>query len=499
MNKTTYTNQEVNNYSNQYIKKGTKTAKLDRELFFKIANGTLDISNSAINFMLFSIQFVSKDGRIYCKREEIRSHLYIQNKTFNRVINELVHLNLLSEKEGFLYSHFHVLSNGDKNDPGYVRNIKALTSKEVLSLNKTRKRFFLYAASFTSMGTIKSVSVEALYSNKYYSGVNYIESYQELAETLFYLVSKGLLVVYINGKPFDDSTKDFKSQFHAYCGYDSDKRKKRMSKTREHKIGLKINDQLLNTINPNESSKAEFRYFADMYHIYHEVMRPETIPLFIDVQNKLFELFGVVGVELYRHALVSYFATEQENVLYHDLFSNEAGTKAVNSMVDFYLIKNIEQIISKVLTNEQTDSKVETYFRNDENLAKLVSYFIEISSDDHKVMLEGNLEQHGIDLKELVQSVPQQNVIENHWLLLDKHISDIYYQIGVSTEQVTPEYRKKVIRQWASDGILARKEMLKIAVHQLKEKVLFMPKRSIRNTDVTRTIVPFYNWLEEVD
>lgn len=465
-----------------------KTAKLDRELFFKIANGTLDVSNSAINFMLFTIQFVAKDGRIYCKKEDIRSQLYIQNKTFNRVINELIQLNLLSEKEGFLYSHFHVLSNGDKKDPGYVRNIKALTSNEVLSLNKTKKRFFLYAASFASMGTVKSVSVEALYSNKYYSGVNYIESYQELAENLFDLVNKGLLVVYINGKPYDNNAKDFKNHFHDYCGYDSVKRKKRMSKFREHKIGLKLHDRLLTTVAPNESSKAEFRYFADMYHIYHEVMRSETMPLFVDIQNKLFDLFGTVGVELYRHALTSYFSTEQENVLYHDLFSSETGTKAVNTMVDFYLIKNIQQIIINVLNNEQANTTVETYFKNDENLAKLVNYFIEISSDDHKVILEEQLEQKGIELKSLVKSVPQHNVLENHWLLLNEHISDIYCQFDVSAEQLSSAYQKKVIRQWASEGILARKEILKQAVLQLKNKVLFIPKRPrmVIDTGVTQ-------------
>lgn len=465
-----------------------KTAKLSRELFFKIANGTKNVSKNAINFMLFTIQFVAKDGRIYCSKDTIQRDLYLQNKTLNRIIFELKELNLLSEKEGFLYSHFHVLSNGDKGDSSYVRNIEALTSKEVLSLSKIKKRFFLYVASFASIGTVKAVSVEALYSNKYHSGVNYIESYQELTEVLFSLVKKGLLVVYINDKCYDEKSKNFESHFHSYCGYNNETRKKRMSKTREHKIGLKIHDRLLNKVIKNESSKHEFHYFADLNSIYYEVMRPETIPMFVDVQNKLFNLFGTVGVELYRHALISYFSTEQENVLYHDLFSSKTGTKAVNTMVDFYLVKNIQQIISNVLNNEQANSTVETYFKKDENLAELVNYFIEISSDDHKVILEEKLEQKGIELKSLVQSIPQQNGIENHWLLLNEHISDIYCQIDVSAEQLSSAYKKKVIRQWASEGILARKEILKQAVLQLKNKVLFIPKRSrmVIDTEVTQ-------------
>ncbi|MBK3497181.1 hypothetical protein JFL43_20585 [Viridibacillus sp. YIM B01967] len=461
-------------------KYNAKTAKLDRQLIFKIGNGTLGVSSSAMDFMLITAQFIAKDGRIYFENDEIRRQLCMQNKTFIRVVNELVQLDLLSIKEGFFYSHFHVLSNGEKTDPSYVRNIKGLTSAEVLSLNKSKKRFFLYAASFTSMGTIKSVSVEALYSNKYYSGVNYIESYQELSEILFDLVNKGLLVVYINGKAFDNTSADFKEQFHSYCGFDTEKRKKRMSKTREHIIGLKIHDRLLASVIPNESSKAEFHYFAEKYHVYHQVMRAETIPLFIDVQNKLFDLFGTVGVALYRESLISYLAAEQENVLYHDLFSSETGTKAVNTMVDFYLIKNIEQIISNVLNKgQETLTSVEEYFNNEDNLAELVSYFIEISSDDHKVMLEEKLEQIGVDLSSLVQSVPQQNIVENHWLLLNEHISHIYSQFDLTaSKQITPSYQQTVIRQWASEGILARKEVLQQAVQQLKEKVVFFPSRT---------------------
>lgn len=63
------------------------------------------------------------------------------------------------------------------------------------------------------MGVPKAVSVEALYSNKYHSGVNYNESYKELTEILFEFVQKGLFVVYINGQRFDNTSKDFLLKF----------------------------------------------------------------------------------------------------------------------------------------------------------------------------------------------------------------------------------------------------------------------------------------------
>lgn len=455
----------------------TKTAKLDRELFFKIGNGKIDISNNAINFMLYTISYVAKDGRIYCKKDVIRNELFLQNKTLDRVINELTELNLLSEKEGFLYSHFHVLSNGDKEDKGYVRNIKALTSVEILSLNKTKKRFFLYVASFASMGVPKKVSVEALYSNKYHSGVSYIESYQELAEILFEFVQKGLFVVYINGKRYDNKSSNFEEVFHDYCGYDKTARKKRMSMKRAHQIGISIHKSLVNEINPNESSKAEFCYFADEHHIYHEVMRPKTIPYFINLQNELFNSFGMAGLDLYRNSLESYFVAEKENVLYHDLLANEKETKAVNTMVDFYLIKDIHEVILKVVTNN-TQTVTENYFKNNKRLAELVNYFIEKSSDNHKVILEDQLEEHGIQLESLANAIPVQNKLENHWLFFKEYIANIYDQFEFNIEHFTVNHKKSLVRQWAKEGILMRKEELEKSVNKLKEKVLILPKNS---------------------
>lgn len=459
---------------------GSKTAKLDRELFFKIGNGKLDISSNSMNFMLFTINHVAKDGRIYYKHEVFCRELFLQHKTLNRVINELMELNLLSEKDGFLYSHFHVLSNGEKDDKGYVRNIEAFTSEEILSLNKTKKRLFLYVASFARMGVPKKISVEALYSNKYHTGVNYIESYLELADILFDFVRKGLFVVYINGKRFDNKSADFEKEFHAYCGYDYVTGKKRMSMKREHQIGITLHESLVDSILPNESSKAEFRYFADENQIYHEVMRNSTIPYFITVQNELFNSFEMAGLELYRNSLVSYFTTEKENVLYHDLHANEKETKAVNTMVDFYLIKDIQQVILNVLTaTDPTNfSSVENYFKNEECLAELVRYFIQKSSDDHKVVLEEQLDKYGIQLESLISDVPQQSIFENSWSVLNESVNDIFNQFDFDEDHFTIERKKHVVRQWAKEGILARKEKLEQHVEQLKEKIVFVKLRN---------------------
>jgi hypothetical protein len=459
---------------NKYINKRTKTAKLDRELFFQIGNGNLKISGNAINFMLYTINYVAKDGRIYCEPSQIRKRLNMQYKTWKRVISELKLLNLLSEKDGFLYSRFHVLSNGEKHDKGYVQNIKALTSNEILSLNKKKKRLFLYVASFSRMGIAKSVSVESLYSNKYHSGVNYIESYQELADILIEFVQKGYFVVYINGQRYDETSSDFEQALHSYCGYNPVTGKARMSKTKKHKIGIQIHEQLTKEVSPNQSSKEEFKYFATQYHIYHELLRPETIPFFISVQNELFDLFGTVGLELYRQALISYFSAEEENVLYHDLMSDQNETKAINTMMDFYLIKDIQNIILNVLTeNKNEEDPITQYFMDKNHLSELVRYFVQKSSDNQKILLDSELEKHGIQLSELIRTTSGDNILDNHWLLLNQTISDIYDHIHLDVEDtgITEDKQKEIVREWAEKGILAKHEWIEQSVEQLKNKI----------------------------
>lgn len=331
------------------------------------------------------------------------------------------------------------------------------------------------------MGVPKPVSVEALYSNKYHSGVNYIESYKELSEILFEFVQKGLFVVYINNQRFDNTTSDFKQKFHEYCGYDPATGKKRMSLKRTHKIALKIHERLLKDVIPNESSREEIKHFAIKFNIYHELMRPETIPFFINIQNDLFDRFGSVGLELYRHALVSYFSTEQENVLYHDLLAKEDETKAANTMVDFYLLKEVQKIIVNVLTEKASLNVLESTFAQENHLSSLIQYFTEKSSDNHKILLDAELEQHGLSLDRAIEA----NNKEESLSLLNKLVSDIYNQFDFKLDHISLS-KKEQIRQWATEGILAVKDSLEQAVTKLKQKVMFVTNRPVYKIDSSK-------------
>lgn len=463
----------------------SKTAKLSQKIMFKLANGSVDITKSAMQFMLYTINFVAKDGRIYTNMEKVKDALNFQTKTLVRVIAELEELSLLSKEDNFLYSHFHVLSNGQKSDETYVRNLKAFTSPAVLNLKKNELRFFLYVASRGLMNKVaKLVAVESLYSNEYHKGVNYIDSYLELVYILNTLVSKGLIDVFIDDQIYNRSNaEDFKMTFHDYCGYTENTRKKRMSKKETHNIGLRVSPLLLNKENiaENVASRSEIQYFAKENGFFYSHLRPETIPMFISVQNTLFERFNLIGVKLYRQALVDFFSTEGDNVIYYDLHANEFTSKAVNVMMDFFLVPEITKIIANASSETPTTDPIVSYFRSKENLLALVDYFNEKASDNHRILLDEVLEEVGIVLTDLIETVGQLNPTENSWLLLQAQTKKVYKTVNYSEKVLSTEFQKRIVRQWAKEGLFTQKQLLDAAVQSFKSKVVFLPKEDYKD------------------
>lgn len=461
--------------------KSSKTAKLDRELFLRIGKGELPITGNAINFMLHTINFAAKDGRIYRKPYQVKKQLNMQDKTFKRVIRELKLLSLLVEKEGFYYSRFHVLANEEKENEGYVGNIKALNSDDILSLNIKKKRFFLYVASFLNVGLPTSLAVGALYKNKYHSGINYIQSYRELSKILFEFVRKGYFDVFIHGKKYDKNSTDFEGVFHKHCGYDQGRGKQRMTK-RKNIIGIGVSKEIGENINSNQSDREEFFYYAEKNHIYHEILRAKTIRSFISVQNELFDKFGEVGVDLYRHAFATCFSIEQEMVLHYDFISDEKETKAVDVLMEFYLIKDVQEVIINVISGKKVNQATH-YFTKADRLSELVLYFIQKSSDNQKILFDAELEVHGIRLSDLINTTTNDDKL-NPWSLLDNQISNIYERIDLNSDTKLFNH-KKIVREWAENGVLTREELIQQAVEEFKAKMLSFTRRERITANLT--------------
>lgn len=456
------------------------TAKLSQKVLFQLANGTTDISKNALHFMLYTINFVAKDGRIYASFEQIKKELQFQTKTLVRVIKELKGLNLLSKQGDFYYSHFHILAGRTKTDEIYVRNLSVFTSPIVMNLKKNELRFLLYVASRGLINaSFKRSAVETLYSNATHKGVNYIDSYNTLADILNKLVSLGFVDVMVEGQIFNDkNVHTFLPTFHTYCGYKESTRKKRMSKHKEktHVIGFRINPVLFSdeNIRSNESARKEIEYFADENGFFHSQMRPNTIPTFIkSVQDEVFNRFGIAGYQLYREALISYFEKEGDNVIYHDLYADEKSSKAVNAMVDFFLLPAVKDLIVTCATTMYSEDSKTTYFKQEDNLANLVDYYIEAGSDNHIILLEEALEAANISLNELVKVIPITNPNENSWLLLQLKANYIYKTIRYKENVLSASCQKLIVREWAKNGLLSQKQKLNAAVDMLKKKVVF--------------------------
>jgi len=349
-------------------------------------------------------------------------------------------------------------------------------------LKKSELRFLLYvAASGVMKGAIKKVTIESLYSNLTNNqGVNYIDSYRNLVEILNVLVENGLIEVFIGQQVYTEKNAElFTEALHQYCGYKANSRKKRMSKNTKHVIGIRIKPTLYDgkeMISENIASRREIEYYANQNSFFHQHMCPETIPYIIKVQDELFERFGLVGVEMYRRALINYFETEKENVIYHDLYQDEQNSKVVNTMVDFFLIPDVIQVITVAVSEQETEDVIVLHFKKKENLLALIDYFNEKASSNHIVLLDEALEEVNVEVNDLVHSVDAMNPTENSWFLLQANMKNVYSTVNYNPSILSKKFQKEIVRQWAREGVLTQKYLLDDKVKALKSQVVFLPK-----------------------
>ena len=453
------------------------TAKLNNKLFFNIGNGSINVTKNAMNFMLFTINYVARDGRIVCNNETIRSSLHFQNRTFNSVIEHLKSLELLSEKDGYLYSHFHVLPTGDRTME-YLQNLSVFSSSKVFALSKTQKRFLFYIAAATKIGSVHSINVESLYKNQYQKYViSYFENYQDLTKTLFTLVEQGLLEVLINKKWYNDESVNFKEVFNTYCGYDADKHKKsRMNTHTKHIIGLRVNEKITNEVRPNKANYVELENLSYQNYIAYDLISEKTLNYIIGIQNELFSSFGLFGLSLYREALEGYFSTAMSDVYYHEhAFEN---SKVVNTLVDFYLLPNLIGVITRASSSNEPISDIDKFFNEPANLSQLVKYYLEKAKEcnDHIILLEEALERNGVSIKDLTKiPISKETVFTNAWTALDTKVDGIYQSIAKHLHAISPTNLKAIVRAWAKEGIISQRILLGQAIELVKKEFSYVP------------------------
>ncbi|MED4353618.1 hypothetical protein P9265_14975 [Schinkia azotoformans] len=448
-----------------------KTAKLNRDIFKSIGNGSLNLSSSSIHIMTYVAKYIDGiDGRIYVNMEQVRKDLFMQPDTFKRAISELMQNEMLLFNDGFYYSGFHVLSNGGTKESFYLRMLNAYTSPEVLNLSKNQQRLFYYIATMGMVGVYKTVNVENLYKNCLHDtryGIQYFDSYRDFADALFELIEKGLVSVWLvnENKFINHTTSQFKEAFHTYCENDIEGRKKRTSANRMHKIALKINDSIANDVSHNCANEAEFNYFAEQYQIVHQFIKIETKRYFINLKNVLTHSLGVAGLVIYRTALETYFRENEEMVLYYDM-----QDKAANYFKDFYLLKEVEKIIVGALTSACGEkgalAAAVNYPIQKELVDKLISFYSSEASPNHLICLDSDIESSGVSWLKII------NQEAEFWKDLYDKIQDIYRFYCL---QFTTDISKDDLRSFARMGLLTQREELKKAVNEMKKTVRILP------------------------
>ncbi|MYL35540.1 hypothetical protein GLW08_19630 [Pontibacillus yanchengensis] len=504
--------------------------KLNKGLLRDYSTNKLSISKSAIDLIVTLTPYIDRDGTLHIDLVHVRKLMKWDRRTLKRILFELFNTRykgkeLLTYENGYYVSHFHVSSNGEST---YQKHLEVLHSPEVRNLSKNQSRLFYYILTSNVYNQRTRIYIENLYKNKLHDlkcGLTIYDDYKSLTEDLFKLLELGLISVTLPGEEsnnyVDVKENGYQKKFHHIFGYKNDK-KQRTSKylKKKHVIGLKINAKHFDK-KPigNKAGEEEIRLLANRSLFFYEDMSEDTINLFISKKNELMEKFGTAGLEIYRVTLNKYFKDKKESIIYYDLIG-----KAVNYFNDFYLLEEIKDVILGSIRSETKETgKESSYISLD--LPALIRYFITYSSDEHKVLLDQD-----IQLIQYAYDVIFSSSEDNHWNELQESIQSVFDKHGTAIRDafisecemndITPspsmlsdEEVREVIVSNAKNHILSKKQSIEEATRKSKEVIRFFRKKTYsrkktspldttqKATQLNKKISNnnvYYNWLEDL-
>lgn len=430
-----------------------QSAKLNKILFSKFGEGTFNLTSGAIKLMTFVIPYVSLDGRILCDDLFMRYRFHFQIKTLNRIIEELKELQLISEKDGFLYSHFHTLDCKDG-----INTLAVFHTPSFIQLKKAQKRLFFYI--YTKGNPAVDFYVEHLYTNTYHtSEINYYKNFKEVSTDLIDLVEQGLIEVQIHDTWYNSNHGDFGDKLREYCSFDKDyKRKKRMNKVEKHLLGFRISPTLLNDTIQNIALSYEMELLSDKHFVALKFVRKESVSQLIEFQTDLFNRFNQYGVMIYRESINQYFEDEGGDLPY---FDRPKKTKVSKRFKNRYLIPYLTELIVAIFTETSTSSnKLLEFFSTPANLDALIAYFNEIAIVDYQFLLVESLEKHHVTLEDLQKIVETLELQNSGIETLVKSINQVMKDFETLLPKTFPSVRKKLMHECALERILTNRKAL---------------------------------------
>jgi len=499
--------------SDETISLTNPIAKPRRDIIRKFGTGDLLLSPSTIDFMMFLNPYVDKDFRINIDLSFAAKQIIgMQKKTFHLVLNELKENQLIVSKGKETYSRFHVLIDGQETNFEYLKILNAYTSDKVQGYSLRLKRLFYYFVTAQHMEQFKKIHIENLYDNKVHTkdvGVSYFDNFKEVFAALLVLIKDGFIEIRLGATAKDIITSESKqieqrlSSFFK-CNLNTKKRKQRTSYTNSINsvISVRVSNKTFSKIVAVEASKAEFIKLANDKYVCWEDLNPLTIDYITGYKNDLYNLIGDNGISIYRKALKEFINDHADSLLHFDI-----QNKVANYFMDFYLLKEIQNILigaahqqRMVLTpysssyNKGDEIKISNYAFSNKDIGKLLSFFTNKGSMNHKVIFDGMMLKERIDYSLL-------EVVNPAWIVLKNEVEFEYKKQHIKFHGAVDIKIPELINnsEWRSFMILCAEKGLFVKAVEFEE--FLKQKRMMIENSIRKPIKPikFYNWLVERD
>lgn len=454
-------------------------AKIDRAMLQKFSTRQLDINKTTNNLMLALSPYIDLDNRVVVDFTKIRRELKVQKKTFDASIREALSKKLLFKKDGYFYSNYHLQTSGEGGVMTYVKNYDVFTSAEYLNYTKNEQRLFNFILTRSNRPLQwQTYNIVDLFLNKQKQakrGLDIFPTFRQLGNALITLIKNGHIEVNLldqsNGNNTYFLTKETKAIHAKFFGFfgmvekqeQGLKKIKRLSKENidNQLIRVRLTRLVTDNIRTLEASERELDTIARANFFMANDINSTQRNFIIGYKNKLFEVAGETGLEIYRKTLRRFLEVSSNSVID---YANEG--KAANHFMNFYILPEIRNIlVGAALHQNILQSSGEPKFKEllcggyilpTKHIPSLILFYTRYGSDNHLMDMDRALFQHAIDYTQFKLGNTEWNVLANRTKTVLTENAIYFPELYKDKENF-----RKLIHLCAREGILLDLEKIK--------------------------------------
>lgn len=488
--------------------KAIPLAKPRRDFVYNYGKGTLKINVSTMDLLMYISPFVDFDGRINIPIEDVPFEIAMNRGTFENALAQAKEQKLIIQQGDLYYSKVHIITDGSNGKFDYVKLLPVYTSPSVYNYTLRESRLFYYFYSVTRLGQWHNISIYNLYKNQRNTegnGPRYFREFREVANTLLKLMSNGHIEVKLRKANVDNSFSELilnsenghdynQKSFYDFFSYSDVTRKIRPSYEmfKNHVIQVRVPKHIHKEELKVQASKSELYNYINHEHIPFHEFNSTSINYVINYKNNLFKAAGTIGLEIYRKSIQAYISDHSHSLLYYDVKG-----KLANYFMDFYLLKEIQNILtaaalqnvdSASILNEDDVLTCHGYEVSVKTLSDLLHFFNTYASVNHKVLFDRFFFVNHINYDEMKFN-------HDEWLQFEKVVQKEYKYKWNQYEKYEAVIDKNIVsyNDWREFmTLIAEQDMF------LKEEKYFkIINKLVQLQEIRVKKVKFYNWLEE--